>query len=219
MFSGPDAGPSYAPHEQPTVEPDRDGWSVELPLVHAGDAEIGAAYGCSPGTTSNRMELAAAASNLAAHLVGEYDRTVRRTPCDWPSTCADGILGITSTEAAEAYRAACRAARTCSPEVTLRAANAWAEWASSRHDWAGQAVSRSAAAIALHRTGRAADVVVRLEWGRARLLSEVIAAEQVAVDALRAARPDLADRYQAAVEGVTRLESAQNTRTAWRLRR
>ncbi len=65
MVPAPDVAPPVTIYTDGACwpNPGPGGWGY---VVYAGDAEIGAAYGSAPGTTSNRMELAAAAESLNA---------------------------------------------------------------------------------------------------------------------------------------------------------
>lgn len=67
-----------------------------------------------------------------------------------------------------------------------------------------------AAASALTALGRNAEAVLRLEQGRARFLSEVLARDHADLDRLRLARPDLAERHRSTARRIGRLESAHH---------
>lgn len=63
------------------------------------------------------------------------------------------------------------------------------------------------AAHALMSLGKPGEAAVRLERGRARLLSIALERDRVDLSRLAAVRPDLADRYRLAAHQVRTLES------------
>jgi len=136
------------------------------------------------------------------------------------------------------YRDGCRRAAGVVAEVGLRCGLNWGKWASGRRAWAEaaeafqfaadaaeqlvrrqltrwnkQALLRDirtmpAAAFALCQTGALAPALVRLEWGRARLLSDALGRNRANLDMLAQTHPQLAERYRLATGQVIIAEAA-----------